>query len=206
MRRIAAAAAFAVGAWVCACLAVGCPPHEARIEVTALGVGAVVDSCACDDGVDCCAGARVADLTSFDIQLHLLVYDGPNATVAASSACVPNVPLVLTARELSRDEQAAIINDAIEDALGEDGLGFDGLEDPSDTVLLLSLFGPSESGPCSPDKLFACAGFSEPIPDAGYYDVTCSSCRGGDKDTGNAAPCNDECFIDACVALLGGGR
>jgi hypothetical protein len=199
MRRTAAVAAFGLGAW----LAVGCPPREARIEVTAGGVLTVTESCGCDgNAADCCLGARVSDLERFDI--HLLVYDGEVPAVAASSACVSAVPLVLNGRTQSRDDQAAIINDAIDEALGDGGLGFDGLEDPADTVLVIALFAPSPTGPCAPDQLFACAGFGEPVPGADYYDVTCSSCRGGEKITGNAAPCKGECFIDECVALLGG--
>jgi hypothetical protein len=109
------------------------------------------------------------------------------------------------------DCMASDINQQLDGAM-PNGLGFDGLKNPEEALLILAFYEPSsseEAGGCHRADLVACAGLAAPLG-GGPYDISCASCQGGSRtSTGNDnGPCprdlsqGNSCFLQVCDSLL----
>lgn len=100
------------------------------------------------------------------------------------------------------------IAQALNDALARvmpDGLGFDGLEDPSEVTPVLLVFADLNGDgeyTCEPEALFACGALGERVPSAESYDILCGACEGGPRLPVDAAPCGD-CYLPKCLDYAG---
>lgn len=111
---------------------------------------------------------------------------------------------------------AEALNQQLDGAIAN-GLGFDGLQNPDDVVLVLAFYQQEDFQPANGEEalpscrrvdLVACAGLSPPLG-GGSYDMSCASCQDGARNptSRNNGPCpRDEhpCFLDACNSWLAG--
>jgi len=112
----------------------------------------------------------------------------------------------------TRDCIASDLNQQLDGAM-PNGLGFNGLQNPEEALVVLAFYQPTdtseEGGGCHRGDLFACAGLAAPFG-GGAYDISCASCEGGTttapgNDTG---PCprdqdkKNSCFLQTCDQIL----
>jgi hypothetical protein len=141
-------------------------------------------------------------LDSLALRLVLVtIDDGPVARDA--SACVPlSFDCGGEIREGCGAEGA---NRAIAEAISEEGLGFDGLDEPEDATPVLLLFHDPMAGDgevtCTTNHLFACGALDQRIPGEDDYDIVCAACQGGPAPLVESAPCFGDCFLGPCAAI-----
>ena len=102
------------------------------------------------------------------------------------------------------DEQcgADALNAGIAQAIPDDGLGFDGLDESEDAIPVLLMFWDNDEDgtvTCTSDQLFACGALDLRIPGEEAYDLVCSSCQNGPAATVETAPCFTPCFLSLCA-------
>lgn len=110
----------------------------------------------------------------------------------------------------------------IADALGQNGLTFDGFDSTDEVLLTVAIF-QKRSGEsscddsasltlseddCAVDTLVAAAGLAAPLG-ASVYDITCASCQGGPhgslgRDNGACPASGEGCFLVRTAKLLAG--
>jgi hypothetical protein len=110
------------------------------------------------------------------------------------------------------DCMASDLNQQLDGAM-PNGVGFDGLQNPEEALVILAFYQPldssEEGGGCRRADLSACAGLAAPLG-GGSYDISCASCEGGVRTTpGNDnGPCpkdldkNNSCFLQTCDDIL----
>lgn len=221
MRRVASCCCLAA---LFALAAVGCPPHELRIEISPGGAQAITGSCRlpkqeCVDGTGeaCCNTAvplnTVLDGDAFGFQILLLDRRDGAAVLGARSACLR---LELNCFDLEPETaEAQCFADAMNRAMNEgmSELSFDGM-DPEHVDVAVSVHTGlgSEQG-CDAEEVFACALLIKPS-EAETYDIVCADCTGNAPSVNlgggsfNIAGtlCGSECFVVDCHRLLRGER
>jgi hypothetical protein len=213
-RLVAALPAFVV----VAIAAVGCPPHEATLSITADGVATLVKACqpcapANDAGIEplcaCTLGIREPpDLVRRNMQARLFLVTPSNQNVRDTSKCMTLAPCADAGRPAPC--LAESLNQQLDGAMPQ-GLGFDGLENPDEVQLVLAFYQPPDAASvasCSRADLVACAGLRPPLG-GGNYDITCASCQGGPKNAPGPdnGPCpkprgSTTCFLQECNDIL----
>ncbi|HEY3593350.1 MAG TPA: hypothetical protein VGL13_05735 [Polyangiaceae bacterium] len=177
--------------------------------MSSVGAGWVAAACATDNTDPCMIVAREPpDLQSTPFEARLFLVTPGDGVVRDSSKCM-SIPPCFDAR-YHNSCLADALNQQLDGAI-PDGLGFNGLDDPSHMQLVLAMFQPSDpngpNGPCDPVNLVACAGFAQPLG-GGDFDISCASCQGGTKSPQGRdnTPCSATrgCFLNACAALIGG--
>jgi hypothetical protein len=110
------------------------------------------------------------------------------------------------------DCTASDLNQQLDGAM-PNGVGFDGLRNPEEALVILAFYQPADSseegGGCHRADLFACAGLAAPLG-GGAYDISCASCEGGTRTApGNDnGPCpkslekDNVCFLQTCNDIL----
>lgn len=136
-------------------------------------------------------------------RVALVALEGDEPVIRASSGCGQ---VVFDCPRSTLDEvcAAAGLNQGLEDAFPEAGLGFDGLEDAEDVVpVVLVYFDYDRDGAtsCTTDELFACGALGRRLPGADTYDMVCASCQAGAAATVESAPCLSSCFLSVCAEL-----
>ncbi|MBI4704047.1 MAG: hypothetical protein HY744_23305 [Deltaproteobacteria bacterium] len=202
-------------------LCAGCPAEQYRIEISEDGMKKVIVACASGEtcGKNCCPklSAKIPkESAALYAQLHVVTVPADatalsQGKVRAQSPCMKlrlacDIEADAGAVESLAYCLALQLNDEIADAIPE-GLGFDGMDDPNDVSLVLSLHRRSaeEDARCQAEEVFAAAGLSERVPGSKTYDITCASCSGGARNAlSSTPPCVGACFASECAALLGG--
>jgi hypothetical protein len=112
----------------------------------------------------------------------------------------------------TRDCIASDINQQLDGAM-PNGLGFNGLQNPEEALVVLAFYQPTDTsevgGGCHRTDLYACAGLAAPFG-GGAYDISCASCEGGSttapgNDTGPCPRDQDKrssCFLQTCDEIL----
>jgi len=213
LRRLAAALPPFL---LAAVAAVGCPPHETTLSITAAGGAVLVTACqpcapANDAGIEpvcaCTLGIREPpDLKGRSMQARLFLITPSNQAVRDASKCMTLAPCADAGRPAPC--LAESLNQQLDGAMPQ-GLGFDGLENPDDVQLVLAFYQPPDAASvasCSRADLFACAGLAPPLG-GGNYDISCASCQGGSKsapgpDNGPCPRPKRSCFLEECNDIL----
>ncbi len=208
----------------------GCPPRETRIEIAAAGAGVLVNACEdidvatlCDGITTACAGRDIPEcnlataecdrlttqtrctadtLRAPEIQERSavgvrLALVAPDASIRAATDCT--TAIFACGGALTTDCVADALNATLSRVM-PDGLGYDGLDEPSEVTPVLLLYAdPEKDGhDCAADTLFACGALGERAASAESYDVVCGSCQGGPRLPFDSGICGD-CFLPACV-------
>jgi hypothetical protein len=96
---------------------------------------------------------------------------------------------------------AAALDEGIAAAIGDEGLGYGGLETADQTLPMVLAFRDDGGEGCQPEQLFACAALARLVPSAESYDVVCGWCQEGSKPSLPTAPCQDTCQLGYCVDI-----
>lgn len=163
--------------------------------------------------------------------IRVLLFGQNPLSRKAASPCVPLLP---SREEACRDPagkaRLACATQAINAAIGQaigGGLTYDGFTDQADAFPVIAVYQPRELADaclggletpscravelrCLTDDLVACAGLAVPI-NRESYDITCASCQNGPRfsigvDTGPCPRVDNQCFFNACAAVLEGEK
>jgi hypothetical protein len=196
-------------------VALGCPPHEARLSITSDGIQTLIAACRpcarlADGGADpncACAltGRPPPDIVS-GVQARLFLVTPSDQAVRDASKCMTLLPCSDGGRPANC--LAESLNQQLDGAIPR-GLGFDGLQNPDDVLLMLAFYDsvdPMSTASCARTDLVACAGMRPPLG-GGNYDISCASCQGGPKnapgpDNGPCPKPRNSCFLDECDSIL----
>ncbi len=142
--------------------------------------------------------ANAGTTTRFAARVALVPAVGMPPIVA--SACAPFEVDCAPGDTFSAQAFADGANEALQAAIADGGLGFDGLEAAEDTQPMLLLFhGDDAVANCERESLFACASLGRRVPSADSYDIICGSCQEGLKPTVATPPCATECLLSYCM-------
>lgn len=136
-------------------------------------------------------------------RVALVAVEGDKPVIRAQSGCGQ---IVFDCERDILDEvcAAAGLNQGIQNAFPEEGLGFAGLEAAEDVIpVVLVYFDYDRDGmtACTTDELFACGALGLRLPGADTYDMVCASCQQGAAATVESAPCLSSCFLNICAEL-----
>ena len=153
-------------------------------------------------------------VTRFANEARLFLISPGDRRVQDASKCMSLHPCGDGGRAGSgtRECIASDINQQLDGAM-PNGLGFNGLQNPEEALVVLALYQPTDTsevgGGCHRADLFACAGLAAPFG-GGAYDISCASCEGGlttapGNDTGPCPRDQDKrgaCFLQTCDEIL----
>jgi hypothetical protein len=146
------------------------------------------------------------------LEARLFLFTPSNGALRDASKCM-RMPICGDGGTAARQLKCVAdgLNQELDGAI-PNGLGFNGLKDSNDVLLVFAFYEPQDpsngEASCLRADLVACAGLSQPLT-GGPYDMTCASCQGGAKNAPGRdnGPCpkgtgKDSCFLQTCEKWL----